>query len=80
MLKFYWLNLCLTNIFFCERWFKNFTEHDFARAGFKADSTVALDMGPLNQFSHAIEPHLRKLGLPVALKKGMFLHCAKPKA
>lgn len=57
---------------FTLRWFKNFTEHDFARAGCKADSTVALDEGPLNQFSHAIEPHLRKLGLPVALKKGMF--------
>ncbi|XP_039265939.1 mRNA turnover protein 4 homolog [Styela clava] len=54
-----------------EEWFSSFGEHDFAKSGFKADSTVVLEEGPLNQFSHAIEPHLRKLGLPVALKKGV---------
>jgi mRNA turnover protein 4 len=52
-------------------WFQTYSEHDFARAGNIASSTVDLDEGPLSQFSHAMEPHLRKLGLPVALKKGI---------
>lgn len=52
-------------------WFASYGEHDYARAGFTADSTVVLEEGPLKQFSHAIEPHLRKLGLPVALQKGV---------
>ncbi|CAK8695549.1 unnamed protein product [Clavelina lepadiformis] len=52
-------------------WFETYSEHDYARAGNIATSTVELDEGPLVQFSHAIEPHLRKLGLPVALKKGI---------
>lgn len=54
-----------------EEWFAGFSEYDFAKSGFKAASTVVLEEGPLTQFSHAIEPHLRKLGLPVALKKGV---------
>nr|CAB3264018.1 mRNA turnover protein 4 homolog [Phallusia mammillata] len=53
------------------QWFKEYSEHDHARAGNIATSTVELAEGPLTQFSHAIEPHLRKLGLPVALKKGI---------
>jgi len=53
-------------------WFKAYSEHDFARAGNTASSTVDLNEGPLTQFSHAMEPHLRKLGLPVALKKGVI--------
>lgn len=52
-------------------WFQTYSEHDFARAGNIASSSVDLDEGPLTQFSHAMEPHLRKLGLPVALKKGI---------
>lgn len=43
---------------------------DFARAGFEATELVTLPEGPLPQFSHAIEPHLRQLGLPTALKNG----------
>ena len=31
--------------------------------------TVVLPEGPLPDFSHAIEPQLRQLGLPSALKK-----------
>lgn len=54
-----------------EEWFSNYSEHDFAKSGSKATSTVILEQGPLTQFSHAIEPHLRKLGMPVALKKGV---------
>ena len=52
------------------RWFGSYYKHDYARSGNVASSTVELDEGPLHQFSHSIEPHLRKLGLPVTLKKG----------
>lgn len=30
-----------------------------------------MDKGPYKQFSHSIEPHLRQLGLPTALEKGI---------
>merc|ERR1712002_30039 len=52
-------------------WFDKYVEHDYARAGNVATSTVDLSQVPLKQFSHAIEPHLRKLGLPVKLEKGI---------
>ncbi|NXX95382.1 MRT4 protein, partial [Centropus bengalensis] len=54
-----------------EEWFSKFREVDFARAGNKATYTVRLDTGPLEQFSHSMEPQLRQLGLPTALKKGV---------
>lgn len=53
------------------RWFTKYTEMDFARAGNKATFTVSLDPGPLEQFPHSMEPQLRQLGLPTALKRGM---------
>ncbi|NWJ07469.1 MRT4 protein, partial [Crypturellus undulatus] len=52
-------------------WFSQFREVDFARAGNKATYTVSLDTGPLEQFPHSMEPQLRQLGLPTALKKGV---------
>ncbi|EMP28303.1 mRNA turnover protein 4 like protein, partial [Chelonia mydas] len=52
-------------------WFSQFKEVDFARAGNKATFTVSLDTGPLEQFPHSMEPQLRQLGLPTALKKGV---------
>lgn len=52
------------------RWFTKFAEMDYARAGNKATFTVSLDPGPLEQFPHSMEPQLRQLGLPTALKKG----------
>lgn len=61
------LQLCLL---ICLRWFSSFKEVDFARAGNKATYTVSLDTGPLEQFPHSMEPQLRQLGLPTALKKG----------
>lgn len=61
------LQLCLP---ICLRWFSSFKEVDFARAGNKATYTVSLDTGPLEQFPHSMEPQLRQLGLPTALKKG----------
>ncbi|NXY51200.1 MRT4 protein, partial [Ceuthmochares aereus] len=54
-------------------WFSKFREVDFARAGNKATYTVSLDTGPLEQFPHSMEPQLRQLGLPTALKKGVVM-------
>lgn len=50
-------------------WFESYAVEDYARAGFKASTTVKLSQGPL-KFSHAIEPYLRKLGMPTKLEKG----------
>ncbi|XP_063001558.1 mRNA turnover protein 4 homolog [Elgaria multicarinata webbii] len=52
-------------------WFSRFKETDFARSGNKATLDISLDMGPLEQFPHSMEPQLRQLGLPTALKKGV---------
>jgi len=41
------------------------------RTGGKAVETVVLPEGPLPEFSHAMEPQLRLLGLPTTLKKGV---------
>ncbi len=53
-----------------QQWFDSFSEADFARAGFVSDRDVFLSEGPLERFAHSMEPQLRKLGLPTALKKG----------
>ncbi|XP_058792609.1 mRNA turnover protein 4 homolog isoform X2 [Phymastichus coffea] len=53
------------------KWMKEFEENDYARAGFVATKTVRLSAGPLPDFSHAIEPHLRVLGMPTTLDKGI---------
>ncbi|XP_074088175.1 mRNA turnover protein 4 homolog [Macrotis lagotis] len=50
-------------------WFNKYSEMDYARAGNKATFTISLDAGPLEQFPHSMEPQLRQLGLPTALKK-----------
>lgn len=52
-------------------WFKEYSAEEFARGGFKATATVKLPEGPLPDFSHAIEPHLRKLGMPTKLDRGI---------
>lgn len=52
------------------RYFNNFKEVDYARAGNQAQMDITLDEGPLEQFTHSMEPQLRQLGLPTALKKG----------
>ncbi|ONM16374.1 Ribosomal protein L10 family protein [Zea mays] len=54
-----------------ERMFREFEEHDFARTGCTAADTVELKEGPLEQFTHEMEPFLRKQGLPVRLNKGV---------
>lgn len=54
------------------QFFKDFGESEYARAGFVATRDVKLSAGPLKDFSHAIEPHLRKLGLPTSLDRGVI--------
>jgi len=56
---------------YVSKWFETYKEADFARAGDKATETIELAAGPLPQFAHSIEPHLRKLGLPSSLDKGV---------
>lgn len=53
-------------------WFEQYSDPDFARAGFRATERVFLDAGPLPQFQHSLEPHLRHLGLPTSLQKGVI--------
>lgn len=52
-------------------WSKQYSALEYARSGFIATETVVLPEGPLEDFSHAIEPHLRSLGLPTKLHKGV---------
>ncbi|KAI5060855.1 hypothetical protein GOP47_0023360 [Adiantum capillus-veneris] len=54
-----------------ERIFEEFEEHDFGKTGSLATETVELTEGPLEQFSHDMEPFLRKQGLPVRLNRGV---------
>lgn len=53
-------------------WFKNLEATEFARSGFIATKDVILPQGPLPDFSHTIEPHLRRLGLPTSLERGVI--------
>jgi len=55
------------------KWFDEYSETDYARSGNTATETVVLDAGPLpvDTFPHSLEPQLRKLGMPTALKKGI---------
>lgn len=43
----------------------------FCRTGATCRETVVLPEGPLPEFSHAIEPQLRSLGLPTTLNRGV---------
>ena len=52
------------------RYFDSYSMTDFARGGNVSPMTVIIDEGPLRQFSHALEPQLRSLGLPTVLKRG----------
>ncbi|KAG9160662.1 hypothetical protein Leryth_025611 [Lithospermum erythrorhizon] len=51
------------------RLFNEFEEYDFARTGTLATEKVELNEGPLDQFTHEMEPFLRKQGMPVRLNK-----------
>jgi len=52
-------------------YFQNLAEPDYARTGGQCTETLVLPAGPLPDFSHAIEPQLRLLGLPTTLNKGV---------
>ncbi|KAK9287398.1 hypothetical protein L1049_015817 [Liquidambar formosana] len=54
-----------------QRLFNEYEEYDFARTGSPASEKVELKEGPLNQFTHEMEPFLRKQGMPVRLNKGV---------
>lgn len=54
-----------------QEYFDHFKEMDFARSGNLAQMDTTLNEGPLEQFPHSMEPQLRQLGLPTALKKGV---------
>ncbi|XP_062203114.1 uncharacterized protein LOC133905366 [Phragmites australis] len=54
-----------------ESLFREFEGHDFARTGSTATETVELKEGPMEHFTHEMEPFLRKQGLPVRLNKGV---------
>ncbi|XWS67598.1 hypothetical protein CRYUN_Cryun04dG0019500 [Craigia yunnanensis] len=55
-----------------ESLFNKFEETDFARTGSIANEKVELLEGPLDQFTHEMEPLLRKQGMPVRLNKGQL--------
>ncbi|KAK2978790.1 hypothetical protein RJ640_002572 [Escallonia rubra] len=65
--------LCFTNMpkDEAQRIFNEYEEYDFARTGSSATETVELKEGPLEQFTHEMEPFLRKQGMPVRLNKGV---------
>ena len=52
-------------------WFAQYGEADFARSGNKATASVTLKAGPLADFSHTMEPQMRKLGMPTSLQRGV---------
>ncbi|KAJ7946654.1 Ribosome assembly factor mrt4 [Quillaja saponaria] len=54
-----------------ERLFNEYEEYDFARTGSSVTEKVELKEGPLEQFTHEMEPFLRKQGMPVRLNKGV---------
>ncbi|KAK2664701.1 hypothetical protein Ddye_003275 [Dipteronia dyeriana] len=54
-----------------ESLFNKYEDYDFARTGSIASEKVELLEGPLEQFTHEMEPFLRKQGMPVRLNKGV---------
>ncbi|XP_015587258.1 mRNA turnover protein 4 homolog [Cephus cinctus] len=52
-------------------WMEEYGEEEYARSGFITTETVVLHEGPMPDFPHSIEPHLRQLGMPTALQKGV---------
>lgn len=52
-------------------WSKKYSALEYARSGNIATETVILPEGPLEDFPHSIETHLRSLGMPTKLNKGI---------
>lgn len=55
-----------------EKVIEQFTQEDFARAGSVATQTLELDAGPINTLPGSMYEELRRLHLPVVLKKGVL--------
>eukprot|EP00457_Paulinella_chromatophora_P016739 gb/GEZN01017603.1/.p1 GENE.gb/GEZN01017603.1/~~gb/GEZN01017603.1/.p1 ORF type:complete len:235 (+),score=39.12 gb/GEZN01017603.1/:31-735(+) len=55
-----------------QKFFSEFKDEHFARSGLVADRTFSVPAGLLPQFSFAMEPQLRKLGLPTKLNNGVI--------
>lgn len=55
-----------------EKYFSEYSELDFARAGNVAAETITRNKGPCSQFPSSMYEPLRKLQLPVVLKKGII--------
>lgn len=54
-----------------EAYFAQYAVEDFARAGFEATETVTIPAGKLEHMPHTMTETLRKLGMPVVLRKGI---------
>ncbi|CAH8465293.1 unnamed protein product, partial [Dicrocoelium dendriticum] len=52
--------------------FDAFRSSEFARPGVLASQSVTIVAGPLQKFSHTMEPYLRQLGLEVKLVRGVI--------
>jgi len=50
----------------------SYREKEYPQSGYVPLETITVEKGPLTQFSHAIEPHLRKLGLTTSLEDGVI--------
>ena len=60
-----------TNLKTMKKIFNNSVQQDFARSGNVATETVEFEEGPLPSMPHNMDEPLRKLGMPVMLKKGV---------
>ena len=56
-----------------EAFFGGFSATDFARAGFVPAATIQQPPGRLTELPHTMLDQLRKLGMPVALDKGVIV-------
>ncbi|KAK2589139.1 hypothetical protein KPH14_001959 [Odynerus spinipes] len=61
------------------QWMEEYEDMDYARAGFVPTESIVLPEGPMPEFPHSIEPHLRQLGMPTALQKGVVTLVKKHK-
>ena len=63
------------------RWFDEYEQEDFARAGTVASKTVELPEGPLPMFQHTMEPMLRtKSNTSVCMKMEPLVHSPRVQA
>jgi len=65
--------LLLPLTFLSCRYFDEFSEADYARAGAEVDEEMTLSKGPIESLAGSMEPYLRKLGLPIKLNKGRMV-------